>query len=179
MTDFATTASMLCSKCGMCCNGVMFDGMRVQEGDSERGLVALGLKLKRCGGMSYFLQPCAAHGGGSCAIYEDRPVRCRVFECRQLKLIETGEASADEALRKIEEAGRRVARVRDLFRELGDEREHKAFSVRLAGVRTPPLDNSPTARERREALEAEMAGLENLLSRDFRTEPAGGQSAAC
>lgn len=168
---------MLCSKCGMCCNGVMFDGMRVQEGDSERGLVALGLKLKRRGGKPYFLQPCAAHRGGSCAIYEDRPVRCRVFECRQLKLVEMGCASEDEALAKIEEAVRRVARVRELFRELGDDREHKAFSVRLAGVRTPPMDDSPKARERREALETEMAGLENLLSRDFRTEPAEGQSA--
>jgi len=156
----------------------MFDGMRVQEADSVRGLKALGLKVKRRGGESWFLQPCAAHRGGSCAIYADRPVRCRVFDCRQLKLVAAGEITEDEAVAKIDEALRRSARVRELFRELGEEREHKAFSVRMAGVRTPPLDMSPGAAERRQELEQEIAALEALLSRQFRVEAPGEQDAA-
>lgn len=169
-TEFERRASELCAQCGMCCNGVLFDQMRVQEGDSVRALTALGLKLKRRGAEASFFQPCPVHREGSCAIYPHRPVRCREFVCRQLLLLEADETSSASVLGKIQEAARQAERIRELFRALGDEREHKSFSVRLAAVRTPPFDDSPEAADRREELEKAIGTLEELLRRDFRIE---------
>lgn len=165
-TGTGEAAMRLCAACGMCCNGVMFHGVRLQPGDSARKLASLGLKLKR--GKSHIPQPCPAHQGSCCTIYAHRPARCRLFACRQLEAVASGAASEAAALEKILEAGIRVARVRKLFHQAGDVREHKAFATRYAAVFTPPLDPAPPAVLLREQLASAMDDLEKLLAKDFR-----------
>lgn len=169
-----SAASRLCAACGMCCNGVMFHSMRLQPSDSERKLESLGLKVKRRKGERHILQPCPAHDGVRCTIYAHRPERCRLFECRQLKGVEAAEITEAEALTKIEEAQRRVARVRELFRQAGDHRENKGFATRYATIFTEPLDPSPEAVILRDTLAGAMRELEGLLEKDFRIEPISG-----
>lgn len=167
-TDFQKVASQLCAQCGMCCNGVLFDEVQIQDGDSPRALTAMGLKLRRRGKGTAFAQPCPAHGGGSCSIYDHRPVRCRAFVCRQLRLLENGETSPGAALGKIREAAKQVQQIRQLFRLLGEEREHKSFAVRLAAVKTPPLEDSPEIIQLRLDLESAMNDLAHFLRHHFR-----------
>ena len=97
----STAASRLCTECGLCCNGVMFHTVKLQPADSAKELAALGLKLKRKKGNHYILQPCPAFCGSHCSIYESRPERCRLFECRQLKSVAAGEITEDAALDRI------------------------------------------------------------------------------
>lgn len=165
-TGTGEAAARLCAACGMCCNGVMFHSVRLQPGDSARELASLGLKLKR--GKSHIPQPCPAHQESCCSIYAHRPARCRLFACRQLESVASGAASEAVALEKILEAGRRVARVRELFHQAGDVREHKAFATRYASLFTPPIDPSPPAVRLREELASAMNDLEQLLAKDFR-----------
>ncbi len=154
----------------MCCNGVMFYSMRLQPSDQARSLTALGLKLKRKNREWHFLQPCPAHQDSHCTIYAQRPERCRVFACRQLQAVEAEKISEAEALAKIHQAQRAVARVRDLLHRAGDTRETKAFITRVETLFTPPLDPAPEAAALRGELAVAMRELEELLTRDFRVE---------
>lgn len=162
----ADISARLCAACGMCCNGVLFHGVRLQPGDSARQLSALGLKVKR----GLLLQPCAAHQGTHCSVYQHRPTRCRLFVCRQLRAVEEGRLSEAAALEKITEARRRVEGLHALFREAGDTRERKALATRCETLLTPPLDPAPKAMEFRERMTSAMRELEDFLREYFRVE---------
>src|SRR5258708_39502360 len=103
----------------MCCNGVMFEIVRLQPGASPKALAALGLKVKRKRGQSHIVQPCPAHRESQCAIYAARPERCRIFECRQLQRVATGEITEAMAREKIGEALQLVAEVDALLLRAG------------------------------------------------------------
>jgi hypothetical protein len=163
-------ATRLCAACGMCCNGVLFFSVRLQAGESARPLTARGLKIKRRADGLHLLQPCAAHTGTGCTVYEDRPTRCRLFVCRQLLAVDADRISEAAALAKITEARRLTSRVQDLLEEAGDTRGHKALATRYETVFTPPLD--PETSALRESLTAAMAELEDFLAREFRVDDA-------
>ena len=163
-------ATKLCAACGMCCNGVLFYGTRLQPEDSIRSLTALGMKLKRKDGEMQFLQPCPAYKDSCCSIYEKRPQRCRTFVCKQLQVVNSGESTEEAAFAKIAEAKILTDRVRDLFAKLGDTRENKAFARRYAAIFTPPLNASPEFEKWRQELQVAMSELETMLAADFRTE---------
>jgi len=160
------TAARLCGSCGLCCNGVLFFSAQLQPGDPVRKLEKLGLKIKRRDGVPHLLQPCAAHQNMSCRIYADRPTRCRLFVCRQLQAVADGARTEAEALATIAAALAQVERVKDLLREAGDRREHKALSTRHESVFTEPLDEETAAS--RDSLRAAMNQLEDMLQTHFR-----------
>lgn len=169
-TEHPESLARLCAACGMCCNGVLFHGMAVQPGDALRTLTAKGLKAKRRDGELQFLQPCPAHDGTGCRIYQARPLRCRMFACRQLEAVSLGTSTHAAAMEKIHEARRRSDRVRELLALLGDDRTTRPLATRCAGLFTPPLDPSPQAETWRAELRIAMNSLEETLSADFRTE---------
>lgn len=153
------TASHLCASCGLCCNGVLFFSAKMQPEDPVRKLERLGLKIKRREGVLHMLQPCTAHRDMSCRVYADRPTRCRLFVCKQLRAVDAGERSEAEAAETIAQTLRQVARVKDLLREAGDTREHKALVTRHESASDGP-ENAPL----REA----MRELEKMLAENFR-----------
>lgn len=170
IADGAEVAARLCAACGMCCNGVLFSGMKVQPDDDLRQLAAFGLRAKRRKDGHILSQPCQAHTGTACRIYENRPHRCRAFDCRQIQRFRSSLETEAGVLEKIVEARALVERVRVLLYEAGETREHKALGVRLASVFTPPLDPSPHAEDLRTQLREAGAKLEQFLARHFRTE---------
>ncbi len=117
-----------------------------------------------------FLQPCPAYKDSCCSIYEKRPQRCRTFSCKQLQSLNASESTEETAFAKISEAKILTDRVRDLFAQLGDTRENKAFARRYAALFTPPLDPSPESEQLRQELQVAMRELETMLTSDFRTE---------
>lgn len=165
ISEAQAITSRLCAACGMCCDGTLFHGMRLQVDDAPRRLAALGLKAKR----GLIAQPCPAHQGECCTIYADRPVRCREFSCRQLLAVHAGTRTETEALATIADARILRERARTLLREGGELREHKPLAAREAAIFTPPLDPSPEAEGTRAALRTTMRELENHLTRHFRT----------
>jgi len=99
MSDFV---ERLCLQCGMCCNGMLFADVRPEPGD----------RSPLFAGRARVPQPCPAFQSGdcTCAIYKERPQRCRKFACRQLLAVEVGEATVPQALCKIAKA-RRLGRL--------------------------------------------------------------------
>jgi Fe-S-cluster containining protein len=174
MSDDAAAGKLegICGTCGMCCDGVLFHAVELQPGDHPRQLSALGLKLRRKKGVEFFLQPCSAHradgGQCSCAIYQERPMRCRAFDCRQLRGVLAGEISGEDAMAKIREAREKVAMVNCLIDQIGETNPNRGLAHRVANALTlPPGDECDT---RHEKLEASMKELDQLLQRFFRTQ---------
>jgi Fe-S-cluster containining protein len=147
----------------MCCDGVLFDSVILQHGESARALSALGLKIRRKKSEEFFLQPCSAHQGCECAIYHQRPERCRRFRCRQLLGVASGEIPEITAREKILEARELVAHVNQLINRIAETNANRSLSRRCANALTTsawtPLHDE---------LKSAMNELNSLLDREFR-----------
>ncbi len=157
---FQEAASRLCTACGMCCNGVLFEIVRLQPQDSVKELEKLGIQINRRKTQPYFKQPCRFLNNCTCTIYEQRPTRCRRFECLQLKLLAAEEITEAEAAAKIAEAKTLVQRIHELLAEAGDQAVDEALEERARRVLADQTDTP---------LYFEMQTLKRLLNRDFRS----------
>lgn len=86
----------ICLSCGFCCDGTLFDKVSIEltehfqfpiEGDKDNGF--------------YFLQPCLAHEGSKCTIYDERPEACVAFRCKLLKNLEANRTGKEQSLFQI------------------------------------------------------------------------------
>ncbi len=125
----------LCLACGMCCDGTLFDLVKLEPSDDARKLKALGLPITVSRGkapIARFPQPCAALGKDcACRLYADRPWQCRVFECGVFKDAKAGRIAVRAAQRVVKQARQRADKARRLLRELGDTEEHRALNERF------------------------------------------------
>ena len=114
---------ILCLQCGLCCNGVLFADVRPEPGD----------RSPLFAGRSRVNQPCPAFNAETCAcaIYKDRPARCRKFECRQLLGVQAGEITTDAALKRIRKARQLAGKVEKLLTELGNHETKLSLSRRF------------------------------------------------
>jgi uncharacterized protein len=128
----------LCVACGLCCDGTLFDLVKLEAGDDAAKLKTLGLPVAVSRGkapVARFPQPCAALcEDRTCRVYADRPWQCRVFECGVFKDAKAGRITFAAALRLVRQARRRADKVRRLLRELGDTEEHRALGERFHRV---------------------------------------------
>ena len=156
----------LCLECGLCCNGAMFAIVALQPGESAKALGALGLRVKR----GIFTQPCSALDGLCCTIYEQRPVRCRLFECQQLQRIAAGELTESAALENIREVQRRVAELDALLEKAGANNPRKPLYHRTVTALAEPHPPELLAK-----IAQASATLEAILDADFRIAKAEPQ----
>lgn len=133
--------SQLCPNCGLCCDSTLFADVELRVGDDVKRLAKLGLTLEKKGRNKLaFVQPCACFDGKLCTIYDDRPKRCRTFECGLLKKVGADEMTAGAALKKIFEAKILVKKVRELLRSLGQNDERLALTKRYSQAMSAPVD---------------------------------------
>ena len=71
----------MCTSCGLCCDGGLFDSVKLDDEDRERldanGIEALGRRP----------HPCPHYGAPLCAIYPVRPWRCGEYRCEVLEAL--------------------------------------------------------------------------------------------
>jgi Fe-S-cluster containining protein len=129
------SGEQLCGACGLCCDGTLFDLVKLEASDDGAKLKALGLPVTVSRGkapIARFPQPCSALcEDRTCRLYADRPWQCRVFECGVFKDAKAGRITFAVALRLVKQARRRADKVRRLLRELGDTDEHRALGERF------------------------------------------------
>lgn len=123
------------------------------------------MKLNRKKREPYFNQPCRFLQDCCCTIYEARPLRCRMFECRQIKGLANGEISETEAAAKITEVRRQVALIESLLMEQGNAEKQRPLMERCTQVLQEKGKEAPAA-----LLEA-LRALHELLNDSFRLEP--------
>lgn len=133
-----TPSEQLCLACGLCCDGTLFDLVKLEASDDAAKMKALGLPVAISRGktpVARFPQPCAALcEDRTCRLYADRPWQCRVFECGVLKQAKAGRITFAVALRLVTQARKRADQVRRLLRALGDTDEHRALGERFHRV---------------------------------------------
>ncbi len=171
--DSMEAASRLCAACGMCCDGTMFQVVRMQTGDVPAELGRLGLKI-RCRDGEYFMeQPCSGLREKRCTVYERRPMRCRLFNCQQLGRLENGETTEAEAMTMIVETRTLVEQVRGLIEQCGLREDGQALAERYERVMSTPVNATlePELIAVREDLEERMRELKLQLNREFRLPP--------
>lgn len=94
------TASDICIKCGVCCDGTAF-GQIVLE-DTDLSEVSLEMNLMEAEGKRILQQPCPAHINNTCTIYSHRPSICGDYQCKLLKEYENEEVSESDAHEAID-----------------------------------------------------------------------------
>lgn len=106
-----SSASELCLRCGLCCDGTLFTRTPLLPDEAE-ALRARSAEVTPCArsGTPGLRQPCAALDGSRCTIYADRPASCRRYECLLHGALVEGEVDLDEALTVVEEARARARR---------------------------------------------------------------------
>ena len=135
MVGAVNSGEQLCRACGLCCDGTLFDLVKLERGDDAGKLKALGLPVSLSRGqqpVARFPQPCSALcEDRTCRLYAERPWQCRTFECRVFKDAKAGRITFAAALPLVKHARRRADNVRRLLHELGDTDEHRALGERF------------------------------------------------
>ncbi len=130
-----TSGEKLCLACGLCCDGTLFNHVKLGPRDDAKKLKALGLPVSVSRGqapITHLRQPCAALcADRTCRVYADRPGQCRTFECGVFKAAEAGRVPFATALRLVKQARRQADNVRRLLRLLGDTEEHRSLTERF------------------------------------------------
>ena len=157
----APLTDTLCLACGLCCNGVLFADVRPEPGDPSP-LFA---------GRRRVPQPCPAFQAGdcACAIYAERPVRCRQFECLQLQGGRAGETTVAQALKKIRRARQLARKLETALSALGFNDPklplRRRFSQCQRAAEAGGLDGPQLARLA--GLQLAMHQLTGLLAGEF------------
>jgi Fe-S-cluster containining protein len=167
----ASLTDVLCTTCGLCCDGSLFADVELAGGDEASSLEVLGLEVEESDGESrgLLLQPCRAIEGTRCSIYPHRPNCCRTFECRLLQRAKRGQVSVAAAREKIADAQSQIAHILRLIVALGPGDQRLPLKERAAEAlaRSQEADPSPEARRSRDELEAAMDALERHLEQHF------------
>ena len=125
----------LCLACGLCCDGTLFEHVRLGAADDakylrDHGLPVLGARTRPR--LAHTRQPCAALcANGTCAVYERRPAQCRAFECGVFADLAAKRITLTAARRLTQQAKRRADRVLCLLRQLGDHEEQLPLAERF------------------------------------------------
>jgi Fe-S-cluster containining protein len=129
------SGEQLCLACGLCCDGTLFDNVRLGPGDDTKKLKALGLPVsvsRTKMPVTLFRQPCTALcADRTCRLYADRPGQCRAFECGVFKDAQAGRIKPAAAVRLVKQARREADNIRQLLRQLGDTDEHLPLGERF------------------------------------------------
>lgn len=165
-----TSNDSLCLHCALCCNGVLFDDVKLRPDENVEALMSMGIPIRNPSGRTpKFLQPCSCLHGTSCQVYAQRPAQCRAFECRLLQRVANGERSRAEAMATIQRAKGAVRAVERQLEASGEGSLQRGLGWRYARVMRSPmdLDTDPDAAETRGRLMRAMDRLMRVLQREF------------
>lgn len=111
-------SARLCTACGACCNGTIFDEVPLLREEVELGK-RLSLPIVPAGDEAVMSLPCPRLAGATCTIYEDRPSTCRTYRCGLLVDVEAGRVAVGEALDRVDALRVAAERVRAELPDLG------------------------------------------------------------
>lgn len=130
MAGICNRVNELCMKCGLCCDGTLYDSVEILA-DERAQLLREKIPIDAAGGKEYMRQPCEGLSGTTCSIYAIRPATCRKFKCFVLTRLENGAITLDQADALVSRALQAVADV-ESFALPGENR----VAQRLRWLRT-------------------------------------------
>lgn len=166
--DVTSPAQSLCVRCGLCCDGTIFEWASVVPEDDPTQLDAGGFVVQTVEDRQRFWQPCHHQQSRICTIYQQwRPSICHRFKCGVLKRMEAGELSVDEAHVLIQ---RTVKLADQVWAQLRPHLDDQTIPLQAS---MQALQRTVTARGGNihadfASLMLDYAALQRYLDRDFR-----------
>jgi uncharacterized protein len=137
------TVERLCGNCGMCCSGVLFIDVKMQDAQESLTLLKQGVELEQHEDVHYLVQPCSCLGEGNhCHIYPQRPKLCAAFECSLLSELKTGQRDESECNEIIEATREKVHALNDILMKLGNKETDVPLFLRTEETLSQPWDLS-------------------------------------
>src|SRR5262249_36051667 len=116
-------------------------------------------------------QPCPVFNSTDCkcALYENRPARCRKFECKQFIAAREEKKTVEAALKKIRAAKNLAADVENLLEKLGFNDSRLPFSKRFQNCQRAANQGKISAQNLDCLADLQLAVLKlnATLARDF------------
>jgi hypothetical protein len=138
-----STSASLCTSCGLCCNGSLFERVYLQPADDLKTIYRGPIKLKGHPPHQYFKQPCQClNSARSCTAYANRPLRCRLFSCKTLIKLESSHLHFTEAALIIDSIVQQTQNFLDHMALLGCRDTHKPLAIRYQQLIQSPLDSA-------------------------------------
>lgn len=109
-----TPAGALCTACGACCNGTLFDEVPLDHAEIALG-PRLRLPIVAAGDAACMPLPCPRLEVATCTVYLERPSTCRTYKCGLLEDLERGDVVPAEAHRRVEALRAAADGVRELL----------------------------------------------------------------
>jgi Fe-S-cluster containining protein len=151
--------SILCTRCGLCCNGSFLADVELSAREASR-LEFAGLDIEDD---SLLLQPCAALNGARCSMYAHRPKCCRTFECLLLQRAKRGQISIATATRQIDDTLKLVQQIHALLATMPETESNLPLKERCLEAMTLAEPDSTNSI----ALEAAVASLDDAVNKLF------------
>jgi len=160
---------MLCTQCGLCCDGSLFADVELAGADEASALEVMGLEIEEADDdRELLLQPCRALKGTRCGIYLHRPDCCRTFECRLLQEVKHGAVRVDQAQERIQTTLQQIERIKELMAQLGPPQVDLPLKERcIEALAFSAEATAPRLIQMRAELETTMSGLERLIKKSF------------
>jgi Fe-S-cluster containining protein len=129
----ASTGQSLCLRCGLCCDGTVFEHVAI-EPDELQTMRDAGIEVV-AGPPDHFALPCTRFANHTCHIYAQRPRICARYRCRLLKRLESGEIDLEQAHQVVKKATYLAAGLRELLADSTEQNQSvwtslQAFSRR-------------------------------------------------
>lgn len=93
-------------------------------------------------------------------------MRCRLFNCKQLLNVASGDSTEADAMQNIRTARARVNRVLSLMAQVGETNPNRSLAHRVANALTLKKGEERTLLHNQ--LETAMQELDALLNQEFR-----------
>ena len=159
---------VLCTQCGLCCDGSLFADVELAGRAEATRLEILGLEIEDDGARrALLIQPCRALAGTRCSVYAHRPKCCRSFECRLLQDARRGDVRPERAAEQIAEMRARIGRVKELMAGCGPVDPNLPLREACAEALAADRGTGRAAEEKRAELEAAMSVVDAMLRRTF------------
>jgi len=105
-------AQIICTSCGLCCDGTLFTHANLIPEDSDENLNAAGILAVQSSEKRYFQLPCHHLENRRCKIYHMwRPHVCGRFRCKILQRLSTGELSFEQGMEIAKKAREHIAEL--------------------------------------------------------------------
>ncbi|MDB4458994.1 YkgJ family cysteine cluster protein [bacterium] len=157
----------LCLDCSFCCNGVLFSDASLTQ-DEVEFLTEAKFPLVERDGAVHLHQPCIALKGTCCSIYQQRPSRCRSYECELLKSATAGSTSWTEAHEIIAQVKELIVEIDNILKEVPDDSSAKPLNRRLTRASEILREQTdPTSRKHSGQLTYAGMKLRRLLNKHF------------
>lgn len=94
-------ASQLCTQCGLCCDGTLFEDVELDDEREFHLCENLGLSIDDSQDEFLLSQPCKALKESQCTVYLHRPQCCRTFYCHLFNQVQQSKITLQKALEDI------------------------------------------------------------------------------